>query len=318
MTIAATNTYQGAGLAEDFDDIIYNISPEETPLLTMCKRVSATATYHQFQTDTLSAAGSNRQLEGLDSTFATLAATTVNGTYLQIASKTVNISNTYDVVKKYGRKSETAYQLMKAGKALKIDMDYAISRNQASSAGSIGVVRSTAGIESWIAQNRIIATGNTTGTTPVYTTTPSVGPTDGTASTFVESDLTTAIQAAWIDGGDPSVLLMSATNKNRFNSFSGIATKYNEVKGTSQAVVSGAADMYVSSFGNHIIKLSRQVRDTAILCVDPDYVALAVLRPIEKKELAATGDSTKFLLTSEFGFYTSNESAHAKLQGVGA
>ncbi len=45
--------------------------------------------------------------------------------------------------------------------------------------------------------------------------------TDGTAVTFIESDLQLALQAAWTDGGDPSVILMSATNKNRFNTFAG-------------------------------------------------------------------------------------------------
>jgi hypothetical protein len=58
-------------------------------------------------------------LEGDDATYATLSPTTVLGNYCQISRKTVQISNTYDVVKKYGRKSEVAYQLMKAGKELK-------------------------------------------------------------------------------------------------------------------------------------------------------------------------------------------------------
>lgn len=293
------------------------ISPEDTPFLSMCKRSKAAQTYHQWQTDALSAAAANRQIEGNDASFATLAPTTVLGNYCQISSKTVQISNTYDVVRKYGRKSEVAYQLMKAGKELKRDMEYALVRNQASSAGGAGTARSTASIESWISGNRVLATGSTSGTTPGFSGGTVAAPTDGTSVTFIEADLKSALQLAWTDGGDPSVILMSATNKARFASFAGIATKYNEIKGTSQGIITGAADMYVSDFGNHTVKLDRFMRDEAVLCLDPGYVGVATLRPMAKEELAKTGDSTKWMLTSEYCLTVSNPNAHAKIQNTG-
>lgn len=320
MPISATNTYNATqmGIAEDFQDVIYNISPEETPLLTMAKKLKANNTLHQWQTDVLEAPGANRNLEGDDASFATLAPTTTLNNQMQISRKTVQVSGTYDVVRKYGRKSQLAYELMKAGKALKKDMDYAISRNQTASAGTIAAARSTAGIEGWIAGNRILATGNTTASTPTYTNSPTTAVTDGTAVTFIESDLQLALQAAWVDGGDPSVILMSATNKNRFNLFTGVATKYNEVKGSTQGVTIGAADVYVSNFGNHTVRLSRHVRDNAVLCLDPEYVGVATLRPISKEQLAKTGDSEKWMLLAEYGLVVMNPDAHAKVQGVGA
>jgi len=317
MATSATNTYTGAGIAEDFQNVIFDISPEDTPLLSMCKRVSAGQTYHQWQTDALAPAAANRALEGDDATYATLSPTTVLGNYMQISRKTVQISNTYDVVKKYGRKSQVAYELMKAGKELKRDYEYAIVRNQASSAGGAGTARSSAGIESWISGNRVLATGSATGTTPGFSAGVVAAPTDGTSVTFIEADLKSALQLAWEDGGDPSVILMSATNKARFAQFAGIATKYNEIKGTSQAIVTGAADMYVSDFGNHSVKLDRFMRDEAVLCLDPGYVSLATLRPLSKVELAKTGDSTKWLLTGEYGLVVNNPNAHAKVMNTG-
>lgn len=318
MAASSTNTYTGAGIAEDFQDVIFDISPEDTPFVSVCKRVKASQTYHQWQTDALTAAGANRKIEGDDASFATLAPTVVLGNYQQISSKTVQISNTYDVVRKYGRKSEVAYQLMKAGKELKRDMEYALVRNQASSAGGQGTARSTASFESWISGNRVIATGSTAGTTPGFSGGTVAAPTDGTSVTFIEADLKTALQAAWTDGGDPSLILMTATNKSRFASFAGIATKYNEIKGTSQGIITGAADMYVSDFGNHTVKLDRFMRDQAVLCIDPDYVGLSTLRPMEKTELAKTGDSTKWLMTVEYGLVVQNPDAHAKVQNTGA
>lgn len=321
MTATLTNTYNSNGIAEDFEDIIFDISPEDTPFLSVCKRVKASQTYHQWQTDALAAAAANAQIEGLDSTFATLSPTTVLGNYCQISSKTVNISGTHDVVRKYGRKSETAYQLMKAGKELKRDMEYALVRNQASSAGGQATARASAGIESWIdgttgnAQN---ATGNTAATTTGFASNVCTAPTDGTSVTFIEADLQTTLGLAWTDGGDPRLILMSSTNKKKFSAFSGIATKYNEVKGASQGTIIGAADMYVSDFGNHTVKLDRFMRDNPILCIDPDYVSLASLRPIQKTELAKTGDSSKWLMLTEYCLVVNNPNAHAKLASVGA
>ena len=317
MAASATNSYTGKGIAESFEDIIFDISPEDTPLLSMAKRMSAGQTYHQWQTDALAAAATNRAIEGDDSSFSTLAATTVLGNYTQISSKTVQISNTYDVVKKYGRKSEVAYQLMKAGKEMKRDMEYAIVRNQASSAGGAATARSSAGMESWIT-NRVLATGSTSGSTPGFSGGLVAAPTDGTSVTFVEADLKSALQLAWTDGGEPSTILMSATNKSRFSGFSGIATKFNNVQGTTQATITGAADVYVSDFGNHTVKLDRFMRDAAVLCIDPGYVGLASLRPLSKEELAKTGDSTKYLLTAEYALVVQNPDAHAKVQNTGA
>ena len=322
MAIAATNTYSGlTGLAEDFQDTIFDISPEETPLISMAKKFKANATLHQWQIDTLAAQGSNRQLEGLDATYATAAPTTVNSNYCQISSKTVKISKTADAIRKYGRKSEIAYQLTKRGKELRLDMEYAAIRNQASSAGGTGAARSSAGLESWISGSRILAklagATNTTGTTPGFASGACAAPTDGTQATFIESDLNLALQAAWTDGGDPSVVLMSATNKARFSAFTGIATKYNEVKGVTQARIVGAADVYTSDFGNHMVKLSRQCRDQAVLCVDPEYVGIATLRPMQKEELAKIGDSTNYQIVCEWTLVVQNSNAHAKVQDVG-
>lgn len=321
MAQTLTNTYNSKGLAEDFQDIIFDISPEETPLLSVCKRTKAAQTFHQWQTDALAAAGANAQIEGLDSTFATLSPTTVLGNYCQISSKTVNISGTHDVVRKYGRKSEVAYQLMKAGKEIKRDMEYALVRNQASSAGGQATARTSGGLESWIGSqsgNMVKATGQSNATTIGFSGGVVAAPTDGTAVTFIEANLQTALGLAWTDGGDPSLILMSSVNKARFSAFTGVATKYNEVKGATQGTIIGAADMYVSDFGNHTVKLDRFMRDQSVLCIDPGYVGVAQLRPIEKTELGRTGDSTKWLITTEYCLVVQNPDAHAKVTTVGA
>ena len=57
-----TNTfsqYDAKGNREDLSDIIYDISPTETPFLSSIGKTKATSTKHEWQTDALAAAVSN-------------------------------------------------------------------------------------------------------------------------------------------------------------------------------------------------------------------------------------------------------------------
>lgn len=317
MATATTTTVSNtSGLAEDFEDIIFDVSPTDTPMLTLAKRTKATARYHQWQTDSLAAASSNVKEEGADASYATAAQTTTLGQYCQIATKTVDISRTLDIVNKYGRKSEVALQLMKRGKELKRDIEFTICRNQASASTT---ARATAGWESMISANLVRANAAQTADYSVrgFSAASWTAPEDGSLVAFIEADLVSALGLAWEDGGDPSIIMMSKKNKNLFNAFTGVATKYNEVKGTNQAVVTGAADIYVSSYGNHAVKLNRYMRDTAVFCIDPEYISVAYLDGIKKTPMAKTGDSDRHLLTVEFALVANSQDAHATVGGVG-
>ena len=72
----------------------------------------------QWQEDSLAAATSNKAEEGADATYGTHTPPTTLGNFCQISTKSVNISRTLDIVRKYGRKSEVAYAIMKRGKEL--------------------------------------------------------------------------------------------------------------------------------------------------------------------------------------------------------
>lgn len=74
-----TNTftsYDQVGLKEDIADAVYQISPEETPFYSACKKVKATNTYHEHQTDALRASTTNAHVEGDDTTAEARTATT--------------------------------------------------------------------------------------------------------------------------------------------------------------------------------------------------------------------------------------------------
>lgn len=309
------------GTAEDVEDIIFDISPEETPLLTMAKRKKASNVLHQWQTDALAAVAANRQIEGDDASFTTATPTTMLSNYTQISRKTLIISDTSDAVRMYGRANEEARLLTKYGKEIKRDMEYALVTNQASSAGGNATARSSAGIESMIT-NRVLASGsaNTTGTTPGYAAGVWAAPTDGTASTtLTEANVQDALALAWTDGGKPSVIMVNNQQKRTIASFGGaskFAGTYVPNQGKTQSMVIGGVDLYISDFGEHKVTLNRYMRQRTLLGIDPEYVSVAMLRGIRRVPLAKTGDASKSMLVTEFCLVADNPDAHCKVSDI--
>ena len=107
------STYDSVGNREDLADIIYDISPTETPFLSAIPKVSASATYHEWQTDSLAAAASNAVIEGDDATTTAATPSVRLGNYCQISDKVPRVTGTQRVIDKAGRGDELDYQVMK-------------------------------------------------------------------------------------------------------------------------------------------------------------------------------------------------------------
>lgn len=319
-----TDTYDLIGIAEDVEDVIFTITPTDTPLLSMAGRKKADNTYHQWQTDALAAVAANRQIEGDDAAFATATPTTMLGNNTQISRKTLVIARTADKVRKYGRDSEMARLVVKYGKELKRDIENALVTNQASSAGGSATARSSAGIESMISGTSAIKpTTSGTGTTAGFAAAAWSAPTDGTAtgagSTLTEDYLKSALEVAWSKGGDPTLIMTNTYQKKAIATFSGaskFAGNYIEGGRTQQGVLVAGVDMYISDFGEHRIKLNRHQRQRTLLALDPEYVDVAWLDGIHTEDLAKTGDAEKKMLICEYCLVVGNPDAHAKVQDL--
>jgi len=312
-----TDTYDLVGIAEDVEDAIWDVSPTDTPLLSMAKRKKATNTLHQWQTDALAAAAANKQIEGDDASFTTATPTVMLANYTQIARKTVLVSRTADTVRKYGRAKELARLVTKYGKELKRDIEYSLVQNSSSSAGSTTLPRSSAGLECMIAGNRVVQTAASTHTTPgcagagVWTVVV-----DGTTSALDETLLVSALDAAWTDGGDPSIIMCNSSQKRKMAAFGGaskFAGTYVPTQGKTQSMVIGGVDLYISDFGEHKIMLNRHMRTSIVFCLDPEFISVAFLDGIKMEDLAKTGDAEKKMLITEFCLVCDQPDAHAKI-----
>ena len=266
----------------------------------------------EWQTDSLTAAAINSVVEGNDATFATAAPTTRVGNRTQISYKTVLVSGTQDAVDKAGRDKETAYQLAKASAEIKRDMEFGLTGNYASSAGSTTTPRRLGSLEAWFTNNTQRATGAESGGFSNGNVAAATDTTAGGLRTISEAMLKTAMQSAWTDGGKPEIVLCGPVNKSRISTFAGIATLYRDTGSSmKQASILGAADVYVSDFGQVKIVPSRFSRERTVTVLDPNFWEVAYLRPFKTEELAKTGDASKHHLLVEYTLVSKNEAASA-------
>ena len=103
------STYDAVGEREDLSDVIYNISPTDTPFMSAIAKTKATAVNHEWQLDSLAAASAtNAAIEGDEVSFSAPDATTRKGNQCQISTKSVIVTATLEAVNKAGRNSELA------------------------------------------------------------------------------------------------------------------------------------------------------------------------------------------------------------------
>jgi len=302
-------TFDAKGIREDLSNIITNIAPEETPYLSNIRKESISNSLFEWQTDTLAAAAANKQLEGDDVTsFDSVTATVRLQNYAQISRKTIVLSATEEVVNKAGRKSELAYQIAKRSSELKRDQEFTMLNGAVAAAGNTTTARGTASLQAFIKTNYDMQTN---GANPTYTTVPTGARSDGNVRTFTETILKNVIQQVWTSGGTPKILMTGPVNKQRVSGFAGIASsRFNIDGGARPATIIGAADIYVSDFGNVQVVPNRFQRERDAFVIDPEYAGVVTLRPYQQIELAKTGDAEKRMLIVEFGHKIYAENAH--------
>ncbi len=312
-------TYSAIGVREDLADVIYDISPTETPFLSNAKRGSCSQKYVEWQTDSLAAATSAGAIEGDEATGMTAAPTVRWANYTVIQTKVPVVTGTLKASDTAGRADEMAYQVAKRSKELKRDMEKTLLGTQGAAAGAIDSARACAGVARWIPDdaNRVHLAPTGWSTTAFASGAPTGDClTSTTVSAITEAQLKSAIALAWEDGGDPSLILCRSSTKQTLSGFTGIATQYRDNPQMGPAVIIGAADVYVSDFGTHYFVADRFMPAGELYILDMDYWETAYLRPFQTWDLAKTGDSVKKQILVEYTLKALNRDANAKIDGV--
>ena len=297
------DTYDSVGEREDLSDVIYSISPTDTPFISSAAKTRATAVLHEWQTDALaSASTSNAVIEGDEATLDAVTATTRLSNSSQIMDKTVVITGTQEAVDKAGRASELAYQIAKKAKELKRDMEATITGNQAEVTGNASTARKLGSLGAWVATNDDLSSAGS----PASGGAGNTARTDGTQRVFTEAALKSVIKSVWNAGGDPSMIMVGPFNKQKLSGFTGNSTRFDA---GADATLYTSVDVYASDFGQLQVVPNRFSRDRDAYVLDMNYFAIAFLRDFSMHELAKTGDSEKRQLLVEATLESRNEKA---------
>lgn len=303
------------GNREDLSDILYDVSPTDTPFITMCKKgEAATATKHEWLTDELSPAAKNAQPEAQVAAPPAHSQRVRLGNYTQIFTKYAVVSGSQEKVQKGGGiKSEMAYQVARRMKEIKMDLEFACIGGgyQVAVPGSDTTARELACFQAFIGDNSLLSATGIAGSgngSDVYT--------PGTQQDFTEDMLKEALGELWqvSNGSDQIAAIMGKDNRALFSAFSASNTRYVTAD---ERKLTAAIDVYDGDFHTVTAVPSRHVAATDVLLVDKDYVSICDLRPLFTEDLAKTGDGATKQMIMETTLKVGNPKAHFLIGDVG-
>lgn len=305
-------TYTARGQAEDVDNKIYNLDPEETPFASAAEGEQVHSKNPQWQEDTYFTPNKdNAAVEGDDFSGRAITPTFVLTNTMQTIREDIVTSGINNAIKKYGRgqgaDSEQDYQMRKAMVAIKRHAEAAMLSNNIGVVGNTTTAAKMAGLELYADQNPSHGVGGSTATV-TNATLPTVAPTDGTTRALLETIFTSALQAMWQNGSKPKVTYLSMGQKAVVNTFTGIADRRVDVPPKGMASVIGAVDIYSWETGPiaFVPIYNTQIRTRTLFITDGECIKRAFVRPIKKERLGKTGDSSKDLLVTDVTLKVTN------------
>lgn len=304
------SSYDAVGNREDLSDMIYDVSPDETPVLSAIGKTSADNRIHSYQTDALtSPSATNAHIEGDDASPTAPAATTLLNNYTQILKKHAVITGTQqDGMNPAGREDEMDYQVARRLREIKTDVESSMIGGAAIGnpkvLGNDTTAREMASIYTYMTSNVSVgATG------AVATGDGSDAMTPGTDRDLTEALLTTVLSSGFTNGANPTMLVVSPTNKGVVSGFGGPAAATRYVT-TDEKKLTASIDVYVGDFHTLKVVPSRHIIGDNVLCLDPEYLKIADMRAVHSYDLAKTGDSYRKEIVWETTLEVCNEAAH--------
>lgn len=301
------------GNREDLSDILYDVSPTETPFISAIRKGKATATSHDWLTDVLEDPADNAHIEGSDAAPQDAASRSRLNNYTQIFKKHAVVTGTQETVLKGGGiKSEMAYQVARRLKAMKRDAERAmIGVANAKEAGNDTTAREMGSFESYMTGDTYL--GGVGFAAPagngVDTGTP------GASRTLTESILKEGLETMWNQSGGNENILAICGSKTRgvISTFTSSSTRYVT---TDDKKLVASIDVYDGDFHTVTVTPDRFSDPSSLFLVDSEYAAVADLRPVATKDLAVLGDSTRKEICWECTLKIGNPLAHVQIAGL--
>lgn len=313
MATNFTTSTQG-GQREDLANWISTISRDMTPFVSSIGKGKASATLHEWSTDTLEAAGLQAAAEG--SSFAESASPVVQRltNRTQIFTKGIRVSGTLESVDKVGRKSEFKYQTEKRGKEMARDVEkWMLSTNVSavqggSASGNIqAAARKMGAYQAYSTVNIVAGTAAAATGTGAVTglgdgSNVAVAQTAHTNANVTLADINEILrQINGVTSVAPNKLMMSTTNKVRF---SDLMTGTTNVRRNidERGKLRQSVDLYESDFGDVELVHNYLMDNTEIFVYDPSTMSMDTLRPMHFRDISEDGDSMRSYMVQEITF----------------
>ena len=296
----AFDTYEATSDREALSNIIYNIAPHATPFMSAIGKISVKNVTFDWQTETLPSASGTGEIEGFEISRAATTATVRESNVTMIQSRNSTVTGSQQASDPAGVKSQIAHFMALNAKALKRDMETALTGNYAKVAGSASAARQTRSFESWITSNDSRGSGGADGSA-------SAAATDGTQRDLTEALLKGVLQTGFGNGAEMSMAICGPYNKTVISGFTGRSNVRQVIE---TDTVEASISLYASDFGELKIVPDNFSRERSLLLVDPNYAAVSYLRDFESVDISTIGDAITKMLVVEYGLQMSNEAAH--------
>lgn len=316
----ALTTYGVVGNREDLSNAIYNIDPFDTPIFSMARRRNAKARQFDWQTENLPTVDTdNAQIEGFELARTASQPTVRLTNVTQISKRDATVSGSQEASDAAGKGSEMAHQMALKSKVLKSDMEAIASGRQARNDGDDATARRTEAIAHYIARGRDrnnvqgnAVLGYTTGL-PTASTDAFAAVAAGNQVVFSEVLLGNAMQRAYENGANPTMLVVPPAIKRTVSTFKG-RDSTQVLVGKTEVVAT--VDIIATDFGRIKVMPSRWIPTDTSLLLDPDFLAIAYFRNFRQYPIAKIGDAETRMILAEWGVEMRNPMAHILFNGV--
>jgi len=303
--MATATSYNVAGNREQILDVLTILEPEETPVVSMAKKLPATATFVEWQVDNLSAPTFGGVGEGEDVTSFSnkVINRTKLGNYVQKFRREWMVSDIQELVNTAGVSSEVANSEAKSLRELKRDLEAAVCsiQDRQAEAGS-GTPYKTRGLGKWLAN------GGTAGSAPSDLPSSYQLPSaslDSTA-TVLESHFNAVVQSRYEtvgNAGSRLTLVAAPDLKAQISNFTRADTSSNDstysvTQDATTKKVTLSVNVYDGDFGlvnivpslfNNRTSGSNTIDDDWGYLIDPELIGLFVLKAESNTELENQG-----------------------------
>lgn len=316
--MAILTSYDLRGKKDSFASWISNLSPTDTYFVSVTKKEQVQNTLFQWQTDSLAKATvDNAYSESENAVPVSLTATKVHSNITQILRKSVEVSDTADALSNWGRGKELAYQMEKAGKEIKRDLEMILLSYQVKADGAENdptttptnpnTARKTACFSS------LVGAGSN-GTEPDADT-GAVVHKDVSSTDFTEKGLFDMTYQLYLAGSDANTIMFHPSYASFFSSLMETGATRTKLISNMETELNKFVGSVIDPLGQQFTLVpNRYMPKDGIYIFNPANWTQMVLREPQKVQLAKKGSSERYMIEMELGLRHSNPYASAVLK----